>query len=80
MERVVLPIVDAHSHDEVLRDDWLRSADTWLSESRQVAYLIALVRDLGPLEQLPRLRVVLRELVASGDREAKELARKGLLD
>ena len=80
LTRAVLPVLETHSRDEGLRDDWLRNPDTWLSEAQQVAYLIVLVRDLGPAHELVNLRVRLRELVASGDREAERLAQQGFLD
>jgi hypothetical protein len=77
---VVLPALDAHSSDEGLRDDWLDNRDTWLTEAEQVAYLIVLVRDIGPADALPGLRQRLRALLANGDRVSLDLTKAEVLD
>ena len=76
----VLPSLEAHSSDEGLRDDWLVNRDTWISEAEQLAYLIVLMRDLGPADQVPGLQQRLGYLVANGDREAEKVGKSGVLD
>ena len=76
----VLPSLEAHSSDEGLRDDWFVNRDTWISEAEQLAYLIVLMRDLGPADQVPGLQQRLGYLVANGDREAEKVGKSGVLD
>ena len=76
----VLPALQAHSSDAGLRDDWLVRRDTWVSEAEQLGYLIVLMRDLGPTEQIAGLQQRLRYLVANGDAAAEKVARTGVLD
>jgi hypothetical protein len=80
LEAAVLPVLEAHSSDEGLRDDWLVNRDTWISDAEQLAYLIVLMREVGPTDQVPGLQQRLRHLVANGDPEAEKVARSGVLD
>jgi hypothetical protein len=78
LSRAVLPALEAHSSDEGLRDDWRLNRDTWRSEAEQLAFLIVLLRDLGPSDEIPGLQQRLRYLMANGDRAALKLADSGL--
>lgn len=80
LSAAVLPALEQHNGDEGLRDDWLARRDTWLTEAEQLAYLIVLVKDLGPEERLPGLQQRLRLLVANGDPDAERVARHPILD
>lgn len=74
LAQVVMPSLKQHESDQGLRDTWLAQPDTWLSEATQLAYLVVLVRDLGPPEALEVVTSRLKQLVQRGDAEAKGLA------
>ena len=81
MRGSVIPDLEKHSTDELLRDEWLAGVSPGLTRQQRLHYLVLLLRDLGPRERLAESITALRTLVVGTVHEGLvefELKRLGL--
>jgi hypothetical protein len=60
ISRAVLPDLDQRASDEALRDEWLAGGSPGITDLQRMLFLLALLHDLGPQEQVAPTIAALR--------------------